>query len=65
MMSFMAFTLEFFIIIGVVNPRNMQSFFSPSSYDIGADGYYGIGALCNGVYSNSTTINFRDVWFRG
>ena len=38
-------------------PIACNSFFSPSSYDIGADGYYGIGALCNGVYSNSTTIN--------
>ena len=38
-------------------PIACNSFFSPSSYDIGADGYYGLGTLCNGVYSNSTTIN--------
>ncbi|MEM0154265.1 MAG: NosD domain-containing protein [Methanothrix sp.] len=38
-------------------PIACNSFFSPSSYNIGTDGYYGIGALCNGVYSNSTTIN--------
>ena len=38
-------------------PVACNSFLSPSSYNIGTDGYYGIGALCNGVYSNSTTIN--------
>ncbi len=38
-------------------PIACNSFFSSSSYDFGTDGYYGRGALCNGVYSNSTTIN--------
>ena len=38
-------------------PIACDAFFSPSSYNIGTDGYYGTGALCNGVYSNSTTIN--------
>ena len=38
-------------------PIACNSFFSSSSYNIETDGYYGLGALCNGIYSNSTTIN--------
>jgi len=38
-------------------PISCNAYFSSSSYNIGTDGYYGLGALCNGVYANSTTIN--------
>ncbi len=38
-------------------PIACDAFFSPSTYYVGADSYYGLGATCEGVYSNSTTIN--------
>jgi parallel beta-helix repeat protein len=38
-------------------PIACNAYFSSSSYSIGSDGYYSLGALCNGIYANSTTIN--------